>query len=426
MKRGRFAQVLTWMCMSIALPISAGAQGIRPRNLLVFYGYPSYINRTFSVASAALEFGRYDYVMWGEGLEDPAHPDHANAAAILAHEATAATRFYGYVDLGVSTQNLPPSEVQARITRWHAMGVDGVHFDHFGYDFETSRERQNAAVDFAHSLGLAVIVNAFRPEDAFASATDPVHNPTGSATRLGPSDYYFYESHGVRLGEYEEGGAWSARSDVLDALRGSLGFHVLSSTSTATDDPNAYDEAAFHYAWHAALLYGHEATGWAEYSYSASGNSNAMAPFRTRPGLDPGDAFVGPVQHAGSLHTRQTDSGSLELDSSTHAHDFTPSTVDAPGGSGRRTRALVSSPNPPPGRTHFDFTLEHPNDLRLSVYDAVGRRVATLYSGAVAAGRHELTWSGMDAQGVRFAAGSYFAVLESGGMRAVSRFVIDR
>jgi hypothetical protein len=60
------------------------------------------------------------------------------------------------------------------------------------------------------------------------------------------------------------------------------------------------------------------------------------------------------------------------------------------------------------------------------VYDAVGRRVATLYSSAVAAGRHELTWSGMDAQGVRFAAGSYFAVLESGGTRAVSRFVIDR
>jgi len=426
MKRGRFAQVLAWLCMSIALPISAGSQGIRPRNLLVYYGYPSYINQTRSVASAAQEFGRYDYVMWGEGLEDPAHPDHANAAAILADDATAATRFYGYVDLGVSTQNLPLSEIQARISRWDAMGVDGIHFDHFGYDFDTSRERQNAAVDFAHSLGLAVIVNAFRPEDAFASTTDPVHNPSGSATRLGPSDYYFYESHGVRLGEYEEGGAWGARSDELVALRASLGFHVLSSTTTATDDPNAYDETAFHYAWHAALLYGHEATGWGEYSYSASGNSNALAPFRTRPGLDPGDAFVGPVRHAGSLHTRETDGGSLELDSSTHAYEFTPSVVGTSDPSGRPTRTLVAFPNPSAGRTHFGFTLEHPDDLRLSVYDALGRRVAALYSGELTAGRHELPWSGMDAQGVRFAAGSYFVVLESGGTRAVSRFVIGQ
>jgi flagellar hook capping protein FlgD len=426
MRLGRFAQVLAWMCMSIALPIAAGSQGLRPRNLLVYYGYPSYINQSSSVASAALEFGRYDYVMWGEGLEDPAHPDHANSAAILAHEATAGTRFYGYVDLGVSTQNLPLGEIQARISRWDALGVGGVHFDHFGYDFETSRERQNAAVDFAHSLGLAVIVNAFRPEDAFSSATDPVHNPTGSATRLGPSDYYFYESHGVRLGQFEDGGAWRARSDVLDSLRASLGFHVLSSTTTATDDPNAYDQTAFHYAWYAALLYGHEATGWGEYSYSASGNSNATAPFRARPGLDPGGAFVGPVQHAGSLHTRQTDGGSLELDSSTHAYDFTPNLVDAPGGCGGQIRALDAFPNPSPGRIHFGFTLERANDLRLSVYDAVGRRVSTLHSRGLAAGRHELTWSGMDAEGVRLAAGSYFAVLESGGTRAVSRFVIDR
>jgi flagellar hook capping protein FlgD len=230
----------------------------------------------------------------------------------------------------------------------------------------------------------------------------------------------------VRLGQFEDGGAWRARSDVLDSLRASLGFHVLSSTTTATDDPNAYDQTAFHYAWYAALLYGHEATGWGEYSYSASGNSNALAPFRTRPGLDPGDAFVGPVRHAGSLHTRETDGGSLELDSSTHAYEFTPSVVGTSDPSGRPTRTLVAFPNPSAGRTHFGFTLEHPDDLRLSVYDALGRRVAALYSGELTAGRHELPWSGMDAQGVRFAAGSYFVVLESGGTRAVSRFVIGQ
>src|SRR5213075_1104141 len=166
---------------------------------------------------------------------EPTHPDHSNAVAIVNDGATARTRFYGYVDIGVSTRNLPMSKIQGQITRWRAMGMDGVHLDNFGYDFGTSRERQNAAVDIAHSLGLAVIANAFRPEDAFGDVSDPVYNPTGTAARLGASDFYFYESHGVRLGQFEDAASWRARSDALEVFRVRLGFRILSSTTSATD-----------------------------------------------------------------------------------------------------------------------------------------------------------------------------------------------
>ena len=70
------------LCAAPLLPATVGAQAIRPGSLLVYYGYPSAINSASSVAQAATEFGRYDYVAWGGGLENPAHPDHANAAAV--------------------------------------------------------------------------------------------------------------------------------------------------------------------------------------------------------------------------------------------------------------------------------------------------------------------------------------------------------
>ncbi len=426
MKRARFAHAVALLCTAVVLPVAAGAQEIRPRSLLVYYGYPTSINATWSVPAAAQEFGRYDFVVWGDGLDDPAHPDHANAAAIIAHAATSATRIHGYVDLGVSTQNLPVSEIQARIARWDAMGVDGVLLDDFGYDFGAGRARQNAAVDYAHARGLAVIANAFRPEDAFGSVIDPVHNPAGAGTSLGPADFYLYESHGVRLGEFEDAAAWQERSDAVEAFRLSLNFRVLSITTTATDGPAAYDESAFFYAWHAALLSGHEATGWGEYGFSAYGASNGLAPFRTRPTLAPGSAFVSPVVHAGSLHTRHTDLGRIELDSAAHSYGFSPASLAVPGEPVRADLSLAAFPNPARSGMRFGFTLEHPRAVRLAVYDTGGRRVTTLITEELAAGRHERFWSGLDAADRRVAAGSYFVALETGGARSVARFVLDR
>ena len=426
MNRAIFACIAGLVCAALVDPVTAGAQGIRPKNVLVYYGFPSAINNAWSVPAAAQEFGAYQYVLWGEGLNNPSHPDYSNAVAIANHEATAQTRFFGYVDIGVNTRNLPMSDIQAQITSWHSMGLDGVHLDNFGYDFGTTRARQNAAVDFSHALGLTVVANAFRPEDAFGDVADPVHNPTGAAPRLGASDFYFYESHAVRLGQYEDASTWEARSDSVEAFRLRIGFRVLSITTTGTDDPGAYDEAAFFYAWHAALLYGHEATGWSEYGYSAGGASNGQAPFRARPTLDPGDAFVGPVRHTGSVHTRSTNTGQLELNSAAHQYSFYPSSADVPGGTGHLARTLGAFPNPSRGATRFDFTLDQPSGVRLTVYDAAGRRVASLPSRDLSAGRHEPTWSGLDDGGEPVPSGSYFVVLESRSFRSIARFVVVR
>lgn len=373
-----------------------------------------------------MEFGRYDYVVWGDGLDSATHPDHANAVAIIAHSSTSATRIYGYVDLGVSTQNLPMAEVQARIARWKAMGVDGVLLDDFGYDFGTGRGRQNAAVDYAHGQSLAVIANAFRSEDAFGNAIDAACNPTGVGTHLGASDFFLYESHGVRLGVYEDGPTWKTRSDALEAYRAALGFRVLSITTTATDNPDLYSQSLFFYAWHVALLSGHEATGWGEFGFSAYGFSNGRAPFRTRPTLSPGTAFTGPVLHSGPLHFRHTNLGRINLDTQLHTCSFTVGTVGVPAGPDLSARPLWAAPNPLRVETRIGFDLDRTESVRLAVYDACGRRVATIATGELDAGRHERSWAGVDDAGSRVAAGSYFVALEAGGSRSVSRVVVIR
>ena len=412
------------LCGLVTLPAAAGAQGLRPKSLLIYYGYPTSINSTFAVPAAAAVFGSYDYVVWGDGLDNPAHADHANAVAIIAHAATAATRIYGYVDLGVSTQNLSMAEIQLRLQRWDAMGVDGVLLDDFGYDYGTARARQNQAVAYAHGLGLAVIANAFRPEDAFGTAPDATYTPSGVATMLGASDFYLYESHGVRLGEFEDAAAWQQKADALEAYRSSLGFRVLSITTTATDGVGAYDAARFFYAWHAALLFGHAATGWGEYGFSASGASNGQAPFRTRPVLDPGAAFTAAVVHGGSLHTRRTDLGRIELDTAAHTWGFSAAPVGVPALPGPAAVPLSAAPNPVRLDTRIGFELERAQAVRLAVFDAGGRRVATIAGGELAAGRHERVWSGRDASGRRAPAGSYFVALEAAGRRSATRVVL--
>jgi hypothetical protein len=216
------------------------------------------------------------------------------------------------------------------------------------------------------------------------------------------------------------------RSDALNAFRVSKGFRVFSSTTSATNDPAAYDEPAFFYAWHAALLYGHEATGWGEYGYSASGASNGQAPFRARPTLDPGNTFSGSVQHAGSLHSRTTDGGRLELDSGVHQFAFFPASVGVPGETQIVAPRLGAFPNPSPGATHFGFTLDRTRGVRLVIYDAVGRRIAALPPRDYSGGRGEAIWSGLDDAGQPVATGSYFVVLESEGCRSVTRFLVVR
>ncbi len=73
------------------------------------------------------------------------------------------------------------------------------------------------------------------------------------------------------------------------------------------------------------------------------------------------------------------------------------------------------SPNPFADETVFRFFLRAASTVALEVFDVSGRRVATLRSGEVGAGEHEVRWDGLDATGHACASGVYVARLNTAG-----------
>jgi hypothetical protein len=71
-------------------------------------------------------------------------------------------------------------------------------------------------------------------------------------------------------------------------------------------------------------------------------------------------------------------------------------------------------PNPFNPKTTINFDLPRPSRVELAVYDLSGRRVATLVSDELDAGRHAITWLGRDDADRQVASGVYFYRLQAG------------
>lgn len=104
---------------------------------------------------------------------------------------------------------------------------------------------------------------------------------------------------------------------------------------------------------------------------------------------------------------------------------YDPSAVaavgDRPGGELR----LAVGPNPTHGRVTAAFSLSTAvEDGELSLYDASGRRVATLLGGPLAAGEHRVEWTGLDDAGRRVPAGIFFLRLEAGARSAAHKVLL--
>jgi hypothetical protein len=65
-------------------------------------------------------------------------------------------------------------------------------------------------------------------------------------------------------------------------------------------------------------------------------------------------------------------------------------------------------PNPFNGETKISFTLPDASHIDLSVYDLIGRKVASLYSGQARAGETEIGWDARTSTGDELPSGIYF------------------
>ena len=81
-------------------------------------------------------------------------------------------------------------------------------------------------------------------------------------------------------------------------------------------------------------------------------------------------------------------------------------------------------PNPFNPSTSFKFALPEAADVRLEIYNILGRRVATVTDGRYEAGLHKVTWDGRGDGGWDIASGVYFAKIEAGDFSSTKKVVV--
>jgi len=87
-------------------------------------------------------------------------------------------------------------------------------------------------------------------------------------------------------------------------------------------------------------------------------------------------------------------------------------------------RLEQNSPNPFNPVTTLMFELPAAGDAELVVYNAAGRRVATLLDGQTKAGKRSVTWRGVDDAGRPVASGVYFFRLTHDGRSTTTKGVL--
>jgi len=95
-----------------------------------------------------------------------------------------------------------------------------------------------------------------------------------------------------------------------------------------------------------------------------------------------------------------------------------------PSSPGAELQLSPNYPNPFNPETRLSFFLPRRGTVDLAIFDAGGRRVATLLRGPMEAGRHRVDWRGRDDRGRPLASGVYFSRLAFGGRVLESKMLL--
>jgi subtilisin-like proprotein convertase family protein len=147
-------------------------------------------------------------------------------------------------------------------------------------------------------------------------------------------------------------------------------------------------------------------------------------------GLDPAqslDAFLG-QEMAGDWTLKVSDHASVDTGYLVEwcvRISYPGGLTDVSGGELPRQLALADNyPNPFNPATTIQFELPRALRVDLAVYDVSGRRLATLVSEQLPAGRHRINWLGQDDQGRAVASGTYFYRLHADGRTLTRKMLL--
>ncbi|QES90690.1 NADPH-dependent FMN reductase family protein [Rhizosphaericola mali] len=232
--------------------------------LCIYYGWPSLVNGSNGdLTKATQSFEQFDLIVLGDGIWKADNADNANTTTIIGNLNLVGKTVYGYVDLGVSTQNLSYENMKLAVDGWKSMGAKGIFWDDAGYDYSTTRARQDTMINYCHAKGLSVIMNAWTPADVLG----------GDNVLLDSTDTYLLESYLVSSNKYSSLTAWQSKASACAAYQSSLGVKMAclsSSDATITSTYNTTD--MFTQAWIGAAIYNFDYFQLTDNNYSASNN----------------------------------------------------------------------------------------------------------------------------------------------------------
>lgn len=252
------------------------------RNFAIYYGYPNSLNSTsngnlgWDNTAVANFFKQYSLVVFGAGLEAATHPDHNNTKAITAG-LNGTTLVYGYVAIG-STNSYTVNDLKQKIDAWkNLIGANGILIDEFGFDFRLAgatdadvRARQKEIVDYAHSLGLNVIVNAWDPDDVFTKES-------GNPLSWSPGDKYLFESYIFSSATRQTFAQYRTKVAKLQAAHSQTSVEIYTVSTTLAAN-SAFQQTDFDFMAASAAADGFHGVSWGTENFSAS---SAEMPYRT-------------------------------------------------------------------------------------------------------------------------------------------------
>jgi hypothetical protein len=243
--------------------------------LLIYYGYPSLVdNSQGDLTLAAQSFSKFDVVVLARSSDVN---EWANTKTIISkiHSYSPSTIIFGYIDLGVSTQNNSIATIESLCRDWKYAMADGIFLDDFGADYGVTRSRQNSAVNVVHSYGLSVMANAWNLDHVFSSQPDPDYpnfNPLSTPTRMTAKDWFLLESFPLGT-SWMDTVAFKTKLDKALQYRDQYHSRIAATSLVPTSVLNMDDYQKYRYLMQVVgFIFSFDCYGESIPSYSSSSN----------------------------------------------------------------------------------------------------------------------------------------------------------
>jgi hypothetical protein len=252
----------------------------RPEDLLIFYGYLNSFNSDvngWNNELVAQDMAKYNVFVFGDGVQDPNHPDYANAVNIIDRlkELKSDSKIFGYVSAPQIIEDF-----QTKVNQWDNLKIDGIFIDEAGYDYGVTRDQLNAEIFHIRNTNFARLcfVNAWNMEHILGITNDVNYpnssfNPNLNESLLDCEDIYLLESFVVNTASYSSNDGYATQSDVM--ARGNKAIYLKNKYGIQLASVNIIDnnsvngENFFKFCYNAAVLYDIDINGSSDINYGA-------------------------------------------------------------------------------------------------------------------------------------------------------------